>query len=201
MWSEMVVGGEAMRRGVAVGLCMAAMTVCAVLSGCRSPRVPATVAHLLLADAGLTALPEAAGAALQVSLRPVELPEYLEGRRMVRVLDGDRVETVAGHGWAESFGPAVRAALEENLARLLGVPCLWGEGGERLTLSFRRLSLTDRGTVAVSVLCRSSRTGRKPRLVEFEEPVAEASRPSAAYAAALSRLSREVAVWLLSARP
>lgn len=120
---------------------------------------------------------------------------------MVQVLDGDRVETVVGHGWAESFGPAVRAALEENLARLLGVPCLYGDGGERLTLTFRRLSLTDRGTVGVSVLCRSSRTGRSPRLFEFEEPVAEASRPSAAYSAALSRLSREVAVWLLATRP
>ena len=191
-----------MRRGVSVGLCVAAMAAMWVwLTGCRSPRVPATVAHLLLSDAGLAALPEAAGVSVQVSLRPVELPEYLEGRRMVRVLDGDRVETVVGHGWAESFGPAVRAALEENLARLLGVPCLYGDGGERLTLTFRRLSLTDRGTVGVSVLCRSSRTGRSPRLFEFEEPVAEASRPSAAYSAALSRLSREVAVWLLATRP
>ncbi|MGN0877879.1 MAG: membrane integrity-associated transporter subunit PqiC [Oligosphaeraceae bacterium] len=188
-----------MRRGVAMVLCVAAMAVSAVLSGCRSPRVPETVSHLLLADAGLTALPEASGGAVQVSLRPVELPEYLEGRRMVRVLDGDRVETVAGHGWAESFGPAVRAALEGNLARLLGVPCLGGD--ERLTLSFRRLSLTDRGTVGVSALCRSSRPGRSPRLVEFEVPVAEASRPSSAYSAALSRLSRELAVWLLSTRP
>lgn len=191
-----------MRRGVSVGLCVAAMAaMCVGLTGCRSPRVPATVAHLLLSDAGLAALPEAAGVSVQVSLRPVELPEYLEGRRMVQVLDGDRVETVVGHGWAESFGPAVRAALEENLARLLGVPCLYGDGGERLTLTFRRLSLTDRGTVGVSVLCRSSRTGRSPRLFEFEEPVAEASRPSAAYSAALSRLSREVAVWLLATRP
>ena len=191
-----------MRRGVSVGLCVAAMAaMCVWLTGCRSPRVPATVAHLLLSDAGLAALPEAAGVSVQVSLRPVELPEYLEGRRMVQVLDGDRVETVVGHGWAESFGPAVRAALEENLARLLGVPCLYGDGGERLTLTFRRLSLTDCGTVGVSVLCRSSRTGRSPRLFEFEEPVAEASRPSAAYSAALSRLSREVAVWLLATRP
>ena len=191
-----------MRRGVSVGLCVAAMAaMCVWLTGCRSPRVPSTVAHLLLSDAGLAALPEAAGVSVQVSLRPVELPEYLEGRRMVRVLDGDRVETVVGHGWAESFGPAVRAALEENLARLLGVPCLYGDGGERLTLVFRRLSLTDRGTVGVTVLCRSSRTGRSPRLFEFEEPVAEASRPSAAYSAALSRLSREVAVWLLATRP
>lgn len=179
-------------------LALGALALC--VSGCRSPRVSANASHLLLSDQTLTAAPEA-GADMSLSLRAVRLPEHLEGRRMVRLVDGDRVEPVQGHAWAENFAPSVRAVLEENMARLLNVPCLASPGREQLTLTFRRLSLTERGTVCVSVLCVSSRAERGARVFEFEQAVEDASRPARGYSQALSRLSQQIIAWLLQPTP
>lgn len=120
---------------------------------------------------------------VSVTLRNIELPEYLEQNNLVRCVGENRIEFIEGHRWMGSFKEMFEEAIEDGLKS--------GEG-RRVILKIRRLAAYDDGKFHAELECLE---GDKSNRISFflpcksDDPDSIVSAYSAAVAEILKRLA------------
>jgi uncharacterized lipoprotein YmbA len=131
------------------------LTLLLAASGCsRSPRV--TFYNL---ETGPLSPLTAAGPVPELTVGPVSVPDVVDRSQLVVGGEGNRVDILETHRWAEPLKQAIPRILADNLGVLLGsdrvvvYPREGGSGGEcRVQVDIRRFSATRDGVVTIDAL-------------------------------------------------
>lgn len=171
-----------------------ALLLMLLAAGCRSKGT--RVSYLLRCDDSLKAVGGSQAVGL-VSVKKVDLPAYLRRRSIVQLREGgDVLGEYADKVWAEDFERSVKRVLEENLSLLLPAGAGASErSAVTLEFEFKHFELDESSVLHVGGVCKAS--GGERLDFGFELKLSDYANPSRAHGAALSRISVQVAEWLV----
>lgn len=163
-----------------------------LVSSCRSAKPKDT---LLLSPASeLSAMKETG---IDVVIRTVRLPGFLNRTSVSRLVGENHVGTIEGVYWAENLESGVRDVLTDNLRAVCGSNSLHEGARIDVSLVFRHFELTDAGQVKVEVIVVAKDGSRvRETRIKYSVPCRGDNEIAERHSDALAELAKKLVEWL-----